>query len=48
MWAFTALGIALGLVGGMPFDEAQTLVYLLAFLALLACFLWSFAAPLGR
>jgi hypothetical protein len=44
MWGFSALGIALGLAAGMPYDEAQTLIYLLAFLVLLVCFLWSFAA----
>jgi hypothetical protein len=44
MWGFATLGIALGLVAGLPYGEAQTLVYLLAFLVLLVCFLWAFAA----
>jgi len=44
VWSFTAFGIALGLAAGLPYDEAQTLMHLLAFLLLLVCFLGSFAA----
>lgn len=48
-WGFVTLGIALLLVAGMPYDEAQTLAYLLAFLVLLFVFCWSFvAASLAR
>lgn len=43
-WGFVTLTIALLLVGGMPYDEALTLVYLLAFLVLLVAFCWAFAA----
>jgi hypothetical protein len=47
-YAFTfglaSLGIALLVAAGMPYGEARTLLYLLAFLVLLAVFLWSFAA----
>ncbi|MFZ5507579.1 MAG: iron uptake protein [Pseudomonadota bacterium] len=43
-WGFVTLGIALLVVAGMPYDEAQTLLYLLAFLVFLALFLWSYAA----
>ena len=44
MWGFATLGIALLLRAGMPYDDAQTLAYLLAFLVFLAAFCWSFAA----
>jgi hypothetical protein len=43
-WGFVTLSIALLLVVGMPYNEAQTLVYLLAFLVLLFVFCWSFVA----
>ena len=43
-WGFTALGIALLAVAGMPYHDAQTLLYLLAFLVFLGLFLWAFAA----
>src|SRR5690606_32618491 len=45
VWGFTTLGIALGLAAGMAYDEARTLLALLAFLIFLICFLWTFAAP---
>jgi hypothetical protein len=44
VWGFTTLGIVLGLAVGMPFAEAQTLLYLLAFLVFLVCFCWAFVA----
>ncbi|HEX4987067.1 MAG TPA: iron uptake protein [Burkholderiales bacterium] len=44
VWGFVTLGIMLLLAAGMPYEEAQTLLYLLAFLVFLACFLWAFAA----
>jgi hypothetical protein len=44
VWGFTTLGIALGVLGGMGYGQAQTLVYLLAFLLFLVCFCWAFAA----
>jgi hypothetical protein len=48
-WGFVTLLVAALLVGGMPYDEALTLAYLLAFLVLLVVFCWSFvAASLAR
>lgn len=44
-WGFTTLLIALALRAGLPFGEARTLAYLLAFGVMLAAFLWSFATP---
>ncbi len=44
VWGFATLGVALMLRAGMPYDDAQTLAYLLAFLVFLAAFCWSFAA----
>jgi hypothetical protein len=44
VWGFTTLGISLGLAAGVPFAEAQTLLYLLAFLVFLVCFCWAFVA----
>ncbi len=44
VWGFTTLGIVLGLALGMSYGEAQTLLFLLAFLVLLVCFCWAFAA----
>ena len=44
VWGFTTLGIMLGVALGMSYGEAQTLLYLLAFLVLLTCFCWAFAA----
>lgn len=44
VWGFTTLGIVLGLMFGLPYGEARTLLYLLAFLVLLVCFCWAFAA----
>ena len=43
-WGFTVLGIALLLVAGMSYHDAQTLAYLLAFLVFLVAFCWTFAA----
>lgn len=44
VWGFTTLVIALGLVGGIDYDESRKLAYLLAFLVFLGAFLWAFAA----
>lgn len=43
-WGFVVLGIALLLAAGMPYADAQTLLYLVAFLVYLVAFCWSFAA----
>jgi hypothetical protein len=43
-WGFVMLGIALALAAGMPYADAQTLLYLVAFLVYLVVFCWSFAA----
>lgn len=49
VWGFTSLGIVLLVAAGMAFDEARTLLHLLAFLVFLAAFCWAFAAAsLGR
>jgi hypothetical protein len=44
VWGLTSLGIVLLVAAGMSYTEAQTLLYLLAFLVLLALFCWAFAA----
>lgn len=44
VWGFATFGISLLVAAGMAYDEAQTLVYLLAFLVFLAAFCWAFAA----
>ena len=44
VWGFTALGIAVGLATGAPYNEAQTLMHLLAFIVFLVCFCWSYVA----
>ncbi len=43
-WGFTVLGVALLAAVGMTYHEAQTLIYLLAFLLFLVVFCWAFAA----
>ncbi len=43
-WGFTVFGIALLVLAGMSYHEAQTLVFMLAFLVFLAVFCWAFAA----
>jgi hypothetical protein len=43
VWGFASFGCALGLAAGMTFDDARTLLFLLAFLVFLACFFWAFA-----
>ncbi|WP_437937115.1 iron uptake protein [Sorangium sp. So ce341] len=44
VWGFVTLGMALGVAAGMPFEEAQTLSFLIAFLVFLGCFCWAFTA----
>jgi hypothetical protein len=43
-WGFIALGIGLLFAAGMPFHDAESLSYILAFIVFLAAFLWAFAA----
>jgi hypothetical protein len=43
-WGFVALGIASLVAAGMPYGDAKTLMYLLAFLVFLGLFLYAFAA----
>ena len=42
VFGFTTLGTALGVAAGMPYADAQTLLYLLAFLRFALCFCWAF------
>lgn len=42
-WGFVSLGIALLVAAGVRYGDAQTLMYLLAFLVFLGMFLWAFA-----
>lgn len=44
VWGSVVLGITLLLAAGMPYGEARTAAYLLAFLVFLACFCWAYAA----
>ena len=44
VWGFTTLLIALALVLRLPYGDAQTTAYLLAFLVFLGAFLWAFSA----
>jgi hypothetical protein len=44
VWGFTSLGIALGVAAGTDYHEAETLMYLLAFLVFLGAFCWAFVA----
>ncbi|HYP85440.1 iron uptake protein [Variovorax sp.] len=49
VWGFATLGIAILLLAGMPYDDARTLCFLLAFLVFLACFCWAYVpASLAR
>lgn len=48
VWGFISFGTVLCVAAGMPYGEAQTLLYLLAFPLLLGCFCWAFAAPSSR
>jgi hypothetical protein len=43
-WGSTTLGIALLVAAGMPYGEARTFLYLLAFVVFLVAFLWAFAS----
>lgn len=43
VWGFTTLLIAVALSLRLPYGDAQTTAYLLAFLVFLGVFLWSFA-----
>ncbi len=44
VWGCVVLAIALLLAAGVPYEEARTTAYLLAFLIFLACFCWTYAA----
>ena len=44
VWGFVSFGITVLLAAGMPYADAQTLVYLLAFLVYLVVICWAFAA----
>lgn len=49
VWGFATLGISLLVAAGMAYDEARTLIFLLAFLVFLAAFCGAFAtASLAR
>lgn len=43
-WGFVTLGIVALVASGVGFDDAQTGVYLIAFLLYLTLLLWSFAS----
>lgn len=43
-WGFTVFGIALLVLAGMSYHEAQTLIFMLAFLIFLVVLCWAFAA----
>jgi hypothetical protein len=44
VWGLVSAGTALLVKAGLPYGEAQTALYLLAFLVYLACFCWAIAA----
>jgi len=44
VWGCITLGISLGMVMGMDYQQAQTLMFLLAFIIYLITFCWTFAA----
>lgn len=44
VWGLVTLGISLLVWAGVPFGEARTALYLVAFLVFLVAFCWAFAA----
>ena len=44
VWGFTTFGIALGLAIGSTYGDAQTTMYLLAFIVFLIAFIWAFTS----
>jgi hypothetical protein len=44
VWGFTTLGIVAATAAGFSYGDAQTMIYLLAFLVFLVAFLWAFSA----
>jgi hypothetical protein len=44
VWGITTLGIGLAVLLGMPYAEAQTLLYMLAFLIYVGVFCWAYVA----
>ena len=43
VWGFTTLGITTAMALGQTYGDAQTAIYLLAFLVFVAAILWAFA-----
>jgi len=43
VWGFASLGTVLLLAAGMPYSDAQTLCFLLAFLLFTTCICWAIA-----
>lgn len=43
-WGFVAFGISALVSAGLPYDDATTLLYLLAFIVFLVLFLWTYTA----
>ena len=44
VWGFITLGVSLGVSAGMGYEDAQTLLFMLAALVALGSFCWAFAA----
>jgi hypothetical protein len=44
VWGFVTFGVALAVAAGMPYEEAEQLLFLLAFLVYLVCFCWALSA----
>lgn len=44
VWGFSSLGITLGVAAGSGYHEAETLMYLVAFLVFLVVFCWAYVA----
>ena len=47
VWGWNALATVLGVWAGLPYHDAETLAYLIAFLLWVAAFCWAFAARNG-
>lgn len=48
VWGFISLGIPLGVASGLPYDDSQSLLFMLALLLFVACFCWAFTARSAR
>lgn len=44
VWGFVSFGVAFAVAAGMPYEEAEHLLFLFAFLVYLACFCWALSA----